>query len=88
MFFSCEYILLHERGYALDGSELNEVTHFHGHHTKRKYVSKTDRILLQFCYRSETFSGRNIQVQYRAIGMCDLILNLFVVIIVLFSLMS
>ena len=50
------------------GKSLRNVTHFHGYKTNRKFESLTDKILLQFCYRSETFSGRNIQIKYRAVG--------------------
>ncbi|KAK2140993.1 hypothetical protein LSH36_1188g00005 [Paralvinella palmiformis] len=67
MVHSCEYLVLHERGVNLVGKSLRNVTHFHGYKTNRKFESLTDKILLQFCYRSETFSGRNIQIKYRAV---------------------
>ena len=56
-------------GMAADGIAVDHVQRFHGNLTSTTYISRTDRILLQFCYRSETFSARNIQLHYIAIGM-------------------
>ena len=65
-YFSCEYVILHELGVTKDGETVDELTHFHGDKTEDIYRSKTDKVLIQVCYRSETFSGRNIQILYRA----------------------
>ena len=51
-----------------DGIEIDELTRFHGDMTEDIYVSQTNRVLLQFCYRSETFSARNMLITYRAEG--------------------
>ena len=67
-FCSCEYVILRERGQDEGGTQLEEITWFDGHLTDETYESRTDKVLLQFCYRSETFSARNIQLIYKAIG--------------------
>ena len=66
--FSCEYVVLREHGVNREGNGVDELTRFHGDMTEDIYVSQTDKILLQFCYRSETFSARNMLITYRAIG--------------------
>ena len=64
--FSCEYVVLREHGANKDGIEIDELIRFHGDMTEDIYVSQTNRVLLQFCYRSETFSARNMLITYRA----------------------
>ena len=65
---SCEYVVVKEQGIDESGVRFEQMTRFHGDLTADTYESKTDRVVLQFCYRSETFSARNIQIQYKAIG--------------------
>ena len=60
--------MLREHGVTRGGSEIDEVVRFHGDRTEDIYVSQTNKVLLQFCYRSETFSARNMQITYRAVG--------------------
>lgn len=64
---SCEYVMLREQGRDEFGVNITEVVRFHGDLTSEVFVSRTDKITLQICYRSETFSGRNIQILYRAV---------------------
>ena len=61
-------MLLEERGVTKQGNTIEEVTHFHGNITSLEYESQTDKITIQFCYRSETFTARNIQISYIAKG--------------------
>ena len=68
--YSCEYVVLIEQGINDAGVEVEFITTFHGNKTSDMYVSKTDRVRLQFCYRSETFSARNLQLQYGVSGEC------------------
>ncbi|ELT90684.1 hypothetical protein CAPTEDRAFT_220248 [Capitella teleta] len=64
---SCEYVIVHELGIDEEGIRREYVSHFHGNMTSESYISKTNRLRLSFCYRSETFSARNIQIEYKAI---------------------
>lgn len=64
---SCEYVILKEIGKDSLNNNLRDVISFHGSMTSNVYRSKTNKILLQYCYRSETFSARNIQIHYKAI---------------------
>ena len=50
------------------GAEIEETVRFHGNMTKEEYVSQTNKIVLQFCYRSATFSARNLQITYTVSG--------------------
>ena len=68
-FSRCEYIVVKETGIQVDGTALEKLHIFHGLKSGDVYMSTTNRVLLQFCYRSETFSARNIQLQYKALGM-------------------
>lgn len=67
---SCEYVVLREHGVDEGGVPLDDVTRFHGDLTRDVFVSRSDSVLLQFCYRSETFSARNIAITYKAISAC------------------
>ena len=60
--------MLVETGSDMNGLPVESVTSFHGNLTSNIYVSQTDGVLLQFCYRSETFSARNIQILYSVSG--------------------
>ena len=66
---SCEYVVLRESGVDRQGVQTEAFTRFHGNMTSEVYRSRTNRVLLQFCYRSETFSARNIQLEFTAVGM-------------------
>ena len=63
--------MLRERGLDLFGAEVDSYTWFDGHLTTETYETHTDRVLLQFCYRQETFSARNIQIMYKAVDPTD-----------------
>ena len=63
-------MLLKETGVDPDGGQYDLTKHFDGDMTSQIYRSRTSSILLHFCYRSETFSGRNIQLEYRVVGEC------------------
>ena len=75
IFFSCEYVVLREHGVTKGGNEVDEIVRFHGDKTEDVYVSQTNKVLLQFCYRSETFSARNMQITYGAVGKYSLNTN-------------
>ena len=61
-------MVLKETGTNEEGLAIDKVNMFDGTKTGDVYVSTTNRILLQFCYRSETFSARNIQLEYKTLG--------------------
>lgn len=52
-----------EEGKTIDGISAHSTTFLTGKQTK-KYISKTDRLLLHFCYNSHTFASRNIRLRY------------------------
>lgn len=54
-----------EEGKTIEGIKAHSTALLTGKQRKT-YISKTDRLLLHFCYNSHTFASRNIRLRYSA----------------------
>ena len=63
---SCEYVTV--RDLVTGGVDTVRTHHVTGNQTGFTYESQTDWVQLDFCYRADSFSSRNIHVEVSAQG--------------------